>query len=122
MNYGSCGCCNKLIKYDKLSLCEDCKNNYLHSVKDYIYENGLHTSEQIHNATKVPIRVIEYFVNNGYLNSKNDSNDQKKLNDEELLKKLALVESLKDSFNQDDNEKKEEITGEMHFLGRNKGR
>jgi len=116
MNYGSCNQCGKLIKYVKLSLCDDCKTMFLHAVKDYIYENGVKTPKEISSATGVPVRVIEFFLNNGDLNSiTKGSNESKTMNNEEVLKQMALLEALKDSFKE---EKQEELKGEYHFIGR----
>lgn len=116
MNYGSCNQCGKLIKYVKLSLCNDCKDKFLHTIKDYLYENGVHNPKEISCATGVPVRVIEFFLNNGDLNSiTKESNESKTMNNEEVLKQMALLEALKDSFKE---EKQEELKGEYHFIGR----
>ena len=120
MNYGSCAACNKMIRYDKLRLCDDCKNKFLSIVKDYIYENGIHTASEIHQATGVPIRVIEYFLNNGYFKTVDISNYNKSdLSDQEALKQMALLEELKNSFN---HEEPKEVKAEMRFMNRDKVR
>ena len=125
MNYGSCDNCKKVIRYDKLRLCEDCKNKFLHAVKDYIYDNGIKDVKEIHDATGVPIRVIEFFLNNDYFTSVNlvSDDEAKKVKDEQMLQQMALLEALKDSFNGDkkvvkEETKEAEMKGEMHFLGR----
>ena len=125
MNYGNCKACNKLIRFDKLSLCKDCEAKFLHAVKDYIYENGIKKPVEISKATGVPIRVIEYFLKNDYL-SESISEEQplKHLGEDEVeekLRQMALLEALKDSFKHNvEVEEKEELKGEMHFLGRKK--
>lgn len=121
MNYGSCAACNRIIRYDKLRLCEDCKNKYLSAVKDYIYENGIHKAEEISKATNVPVRIIEFFLNNGYFKSVDISayND-KSLEQEEMLRQMALLEDLKNAFNRE--EKSDEVKGEMRFMNRDKVR
>lgn len=119
MNYGSCAACKKVIRYDKLCLCDDCKNKFLEIVKNYIYDNGIHTAKEISNATSVRVRVIEYFLNNGYFKSVDISDyNSNGLDQEDVLKQMALLEELKSSFIHE--EKKEDMTGEMHFLGRKK--
>lgn len=123
MNYGSCSCCKKVTKYADLPLCEECKNNFIHAVKDYIYENGVHTAKEIHDATGVPVRVIEYFMNHDYLDGKNNVNmsEQKKIEDEKFLQRMELIQKLQGSFSNKETAIKnpeKELTGEYHFMGR----
>lgn len=128
MNYGNCSCCHKVIKFQKLPLCEDCKEKYLHSVKTYIYDNGIKDAYEIHEATGVPVRVIEYFLNNDCLalsSSFSEEQLRKNLNEQERLKKLALLDALTDSFKDKVavlEEPEYELQGEMHFLGKDKRR
>jgi len=125
MNYGSCKSCGKGIRYDKLSLCKDCEAKYLHLVKDYIYENGVKTVNEIHLATGVPINVIGYFLKNGYFTSVNSAeaildsvaNEEQ----EKIQKQMALLDALKDAFSENENKKEEEFAkGEMRFMNRNR--
>ena len=67
MNVGNCKNCNKVIQYTRLPICKDCEEMFLKKVKEYIRENGTKTVEEIKNATQVPIKVIEYFVEIGAL-------------------------------------------------------
>ena len=116
MNYGSCSCCNKVIRYDKLRLCKDCEEMYLHKVKEFIYDNGIKTINEINQATGVPIRVIEYFINNNYfaqVNLVNDEEYHNSLSEAELERQLAILDALKNSF-----AKKEEVVEEESKYGK----
>ena len=126
MNYGSCSCCGKGIRFDGLSLCKDCEEKYLHSVKEYIYEHGVSTAEEINKVTHVPIQIILYFLNHDYL-SKSTSTSEKILKDnieeQERLRKKALIDALAGSFKDKTVVEKEEFAKpEMHFLGRDRRR
>lgn len=123
MNYGYCKCCRKVIRYQKLPLCEDCKEKYLHSVKTYIYENGAKSAQEIHEATHVPVGVIEYFLKNDYLSMKASEEElRKNLMEQERIRKLVLLDALTASFNKKEEKPKEELIGEMHYLGRDNRR
>lgn len=125
MNIGSCKCCKKVIKYDDISLCDNCKENYKQRVKAYIRENGIKTAQEIKDGTKVPIGVIEYFLKKDVLYDISEEELRKKLYEQERLRKLALLNSLTDSF-MHKNDKEEEpeynLEGEMHYLGGDKRR
>ena len=127
MNYGNCSCCNKVTRYTKLRLCEDCKNKYIHAVKDYIYEHGVSTAKVISDATGVPVRIIEFFMNNDYLDIRNtiSAEEIKKQDDEKLLQRMELIQKLQGSFSKQSEvpeknprDPEEVLTGEYHFIGR----
>ena len=125
MNYGSCKCCGKVIRFDKLSLCKDCESKYLHIVQDYIYANGVKTVREIHLSTGVPINVIGYFLKNGYFTNVNGAqailNSVASEEQEKIQKQMALLDALKDAFSEDENKKEEEFAkGEMRFMNRNR--
>ena len=130
MNFGSCKGCGKGIMYNGLSLCKDCEEKYLHSVKEFIYDNGVKSAQEIHQATNVPVQVILYFLNHDCLSqSVGNSEDilQKNLNEQERLRKKQLIDALARSFKEKahvDSEQDNEYQyqGEMHFLGRDKRR
>ena len=126
MNYGYCKCCRKVIRYQKMPLCNDCKEKYLHSVKEYIYEHGDKSAQEIHEATNVPVGVIEYFLKNDYLTIKASEEElRKNLMEQERIRKLVLLNALTNSFKNEDENKKEsdyELMGEMHFLGKDRRR
>lgn len=128
MNYGSCSCCNKVIKYDRLRVCDECLDKYLHVVKDYLYDNGAKTLLEIYSATGVPRKVIEYFINTGALSTKPKIEDSKGFaRDEDVLKRqeqLAILEALKGEFSHKISveEEKEDAKPEMRFMNRNRGR
>lgn len=125
MNYGSCKCCGKVVRFDKLCLCKDCEIKYLHLVQDYIYENGVKTVKDIHLSTGVPINVIDYFIKNGYFADVTSAqaifNNVAQEEKEKVEKQIALLEALKDAFIETKDEKEEEFAkGEMRFMNRNR--
>jgi hypothetical protein len=73
MNVGKCKCCNTSTTYDEIPVCEKCLKNFKTLVKNYLDKNGEKTSDQINQATGVPIRVIDYFIEKGVLYDTADS-------------------------------------------------
>ncbi len=125
MNIGCCKCCKKVIKYDDISLCDDCKEIYKQRVKAYLRENGIKTAQEIKAGTKVPISVIEYFLKKDVLYDISEEELRKNLYEQERLRKLALLNSLKATFTHKDDideESEYKLKGEMHYLGGDKRR
>ena len=67
MNIGNCKNCKKVISYNKIPVCEDCQKLFLQKIKEFIKENGIKTAPEINKATGVPIKVINFFIDEGIL-------------------------------------------------------
>jgi len=112
-----------MISYEEVPMCKNCERESFKKVKNYIEENGSSTPNEIHRNTRVPLKVIDYFVRSGSL-----YNDNKKLTEEEekeleRKKRLETLEKLKNALSPYENAKsdKENQTtdknGGMRFIG-----
>ena len=101
MNFGQCKSCNKSIKYNKIPVCTECLNNYFIKVRDYIYVNGMKTADQLKEATGVPVKVINYFIEQGSLLEENGKLPE--IEEEEKNQKLRMINDLRNMIRQDNN-------------------
>ena len=116
MNFGNCKCCNAIIKYDEIPLCNDCLNKYYIKVREFIYEHGESSPYEINAATNVPIKVIDYFIRSGSLYDINEDT----ISEEEIERKknLASLKELRDIIGRSKEEKKADSSTKagMHFI------
>ena len=114
---GKCRCCDKTISYDDIPVCKECLDKFYLTVREYIYANGSSTPDQIKNATGVPLKVIEYFMQNGSLEEKEKTPEEKAL--EERRKKLAMMQEFGKAFETEKvNNVVEEKKGDGYFTRR----
>ena len=96
MNYGNCIGCNKIIGYDKFSICKSCEQKYIKQIMSYAYNHSLNVSTmELHKELEIPIKVLEYFQRTGLL-KKIENNEE--IKDEpvvdvnvERMKKIAML-------------------------------
>lgn len=94
MNFGNCKNCNKAIKYDSIPLCSECEEKFFLKVRDFIYENGPKTADEIHKATGVPKKVINYFIENGSLYSSIENKVSQE--EQEKMEKIRILSELRE--------------------------
>ena len=95
-SFGQCKLCNKTTSYEDIPVCKTCLDECYLKVREYLYANRSATPEIIHENTGVPIKVITYFVENGSLEEKEKSDDEKAL--EERRKKLEMLQKFNQAF------------------------
>ncbi len=123
MNIGNCKYCKKVISYSNIPVCEACQKLFLQKIKEFINENGFKTAPEINKATGVPIKVIDYFIDEGILietvdncdtvtkNTKNDNQNQ-------ILLVRELKKQLENSnIKQQESSKK---TAQYHYIRNDK--
>ena len=119
MNYGNCKVCGKLVAYNKVRICNVCKEVELEKIKKYIEENGTIRINRLCKDLNIPEYLIVEFINNGSLETNNFyENEIEGLLEKE--RRRILVDHLK-TLNHNNIEiesKKEElkIRGKMRFL------
>ena len=97
---GTCKICQR-FRSDILAdipVCNDCYEKSKKIVKDYVRENDVKVFEpsQIHKATGIPLKMIDYLKDTGFLEEKDKTPEEKAL--EERQRQLALLESMKKSL------------------------
>ena len=91
MNYGNCKNCNAMIKYERIPLCSKCEKEFYLKVREFIYKNGSASPQEIHKETQVPLKVIDYFIENGSLYDENIKLDEEM----ELSEKINTINELR---------------------------
>lgn len=123
MNIGNCKNCKKVISYNKIPICEDCQKLFLQKIKEFINENGIKTAPEINKATGVPIKVIDFFIDEGVLvevmnNHNVQINDAKDDTQNQMLLVRELKKQLENSnVRSQDSSKK---TAQYHYIKNDK--
>ena len=100
MNYGLCIRCSKKIAYEKICLCNECRTYYFKQIREYLETNKTSNNVDISNALGIPLRVINYFVEEG------DLVDSSMKYNESREDKIKKVKELADALKMDANKKK----------------
>ena len=114
MNYGNCVGCNKIITYEKFSICKSCEDQYIKMIKEYGYQHGLNVSiMELHKALDIPTKILEYFERTGLL-EKIRNNEELKDEPEidvnlEKMKKLAMLGQMGKMVSEGMHNKDEEV-------------
>ena len=123
MNIGNCKNCKKVISYNKIPICDDCQKLFLQKIKEFINENGIKTSQEINQATGVPIKVIDFFIEEGILIEIINNNDVSIKDDKtDTQNQILLVRELKKQL-EDNNKKVQEPskkTAQYHYIKNDK--
>lgn len=118
MNLSNCKSCYAILtQYSKIPICKNCEEKYKKLVKEYLNENGNKTPQEIKEATGVPLKVINYFIEEGILceDELNSINELKKYKQMLLLKELGKAI-------QDDNQIEEQSLNERKIQFHIKGK
>ena len=121
MIYGQCIRCGKVITYDKVRYCDNCKEYFYHLIRDYLYEHQQEKVTEICKKLHIPKVLNDYYIDNELLIARGDDsflkkNSVLKTNNNDLQNVLALKKALLEG-------KKEQSTrddfsgAKMYFIG-----
>ena len=121
MNYGNCVGCKKDIKYHDVPLCEDCRNKVVSRLNECV-QNGAKTIKDMTLASGLSERLVKGLVLNGYVSVNQESKEIKEEEQENVYKKLTMLNELKQSIGAkpEVSEDTNTIKPSMHFIGRRK--
>ena len=110
MDYGKCFVCKKIIQFDKINICDNCIQNEIKKIRDFINEHGKKPIDDIHENTGVSKKLLFYLYNEGLLYSDEEYSKESR---EELLKrkKLLLIHELNNSIKEENKKTKVERSG-----------
>ena len=123
MNIGNCKNCKKVISYNKIPICEDCQKLFLQKIKEFINENGIKTAPEINKETGVPIKVIDFFIDEGVLVEVMNNHDVQ-INDvkDDTQNQMLLVRELKKQL-ESSNVRSQDLskkTAQYHYIKNDK--
>ena len=83
---------------DDIPVCNDCYEKSKKAIKDYVRENDIKFFDpsEIHKATGIPVKMIDYLKDTGFLEEKEKTPEEKAL--EKRQRDLAMLENMKKSF------------------------
>ena len=117
MNFGSCIRCKKAIAYEKINLCDDCRTYYFKLIREYLETNKTSNNVDISNDLNIPLKVINYFVEEG------DLVDTSSKYNETREDKIRKVKELTDALKKDLESKKSTYkNARMQFMNEIKKR
>ena len=112
MNYGSCMGCNKSIAYDKVRLCLECDQKYREKVRDFVRNNREASSEQVAEATGVPVKIVTLYIKAGVISEiDTEMKDRSK-----RLVLMGLKKAISGGALEEEPKKQYGMTGKYHFI------
>ena len=67
MDFGACGRCKKIIAYEGINLCNECRTYYFKTIRDYLYENKNCNNVELSRNLNIPLSIVNYFIKEGDL-------------------------------------------------------
>ena len=119
MNYGNCARCGRLVAYNHVRICNNCKELELEEVKKYIDEKGTVPMNRLCSDLGIPKGLIVEFINEGSLEIKYFHEDEiEGLLEKERRKELVEhLNSLQGNSDKIESQKEElKVKSRMRFI------
>ena len=124
MNYGNCALCGRLVAYNTVRICDDCKEKKLELVINYLKENGVTKTDELCAKLNIPKRLIVDFIVEGSLEMKflNADEVDQLLEEERKRNVVSTINSLVANQSKIETQKQElkSSGNKMRFLNRNR--